>query len=188
MVSIGSVLGVSAIPIVVIALVAVRLFVRMRRNKKGSRYSLRSIFLLPVIYIALSAYFVLGLGAFDSAMVLASVIVGIAAGLFLGRRSEIFEKEGKIMYRRSAEVMAVWMVGFVIRVAIDFLSFSSLGSGSASISGVLSSASFAAYESSPLVFAADLLLGFSAGLLLGETIVLYREHASRYAKGRKESA
>ena len=94
-------------------------------------------------------------------------------GAILGRRSELFEKDGKVLYKRSVEVMAIWLVGFVIRIGADFLFNPILRLGSASVA-------VSAYQSSPILFGADLLLAFSAGLLLGEALVLYMNHRAKY--------
>ncbi len=158
--------------VALLAIIAVRLFVRLRKNASGARYSLRSILLLPVLYSAITFFLMIGMQFRGDAILIASLIIGIAAGLLFGRRSEIFERDGKVMYRRSAFVMAIWLIGFLIRIGLEFVS-GSFDFGS-------STPSFAA--GGAVIFGADVLLAFSAGLLLGEAIMLYRSHSMRYRK------
>ncbi len=147
-------------------------FVLARRvisQRKGANFSVRSIFFTPIIYIILSAYFLIGLSALDVGIVAVAIIAGIAAGLWFGERgAEIFEKDGKIMYKRSFEVMAVWIVGYIIRLAADFFA------------GGLTSAPFASPAvATPIILGADIILAFSAGLLLGEAAALLTKHRRR---------
>ena len=151
---------------------------RVMRQRKGMKYSVRSIFLTPIIYTALTVYLLIGVPFWQDLVILAVIIAGIVAGLALGRRSDLFEQDGKILYRRSNEVMMLWIIGYIIRIGID-LFFNPLYVQGPSVSP----ASIAAYESSTIVFGADILLAFSAGLLLGEAIVLYRNYNARYGTG-----
>ncbi len=152
------------------------------RTMKGTKYSVRSIFTRPVIYIILSAFLVLGLLLWQDALVVVVAAAGLLIGLVLGKRSNLFEKNGQVMYKRSNEVMILWLVAFVIRISIDLLYDPALSSitSNESLSSILAAAT--AYESTPLAFGADLLLAFSAGLLLGEAFVLYRNHKAKYPK------
>ncbi len=148
---------------------------RVMRQRKGTKYTVRSIFLTPIIYTALTVYLLIGVPFWQDLVILAVIIAGTVAGLALGQRSDLFEQDGKILYRRSNEVMVLWMVGYIIRIGID-LFFNPLYIQGPSAS----SASIATYESSMIVFGADILLAFSAGLLLGEAVVLYRNYNARY--------
>jgi uncharacterized membrane protein len=152
------------------------------RTIKGSKYSVRSIFIRPVIYIVLSAFLVLGLFLWQDALVIIVAVLGVLLGLVLGKRANIFEKNGQVMYKRSNEVTILWLVAFVIRITIDFLFNPALSSAASneSLSTILTA--MTTYESTPLAFGADLLLAFSAGLLLGEAFVLYRNHKAKYSK------
>ena len=169
------------IPVILVVLIAGRLILRITRNRKGTKYSVRSIFTLPIIYLIISLFFMIGLSLLEASGLLLAIAIGILAGLQLGKHSEIFEHEGKVMYKRSAEVMAIWIVGFLIRIGIDFYANPSLFTGNFSLT------SFSAYESSPLLFGADILLAFSAGLLLGEALILYKRHKAKYS-GSKQGA
>ena len=156
----------------ILVIIAVRLFTRLRKNASGARYSLRSILLLPILYSAITFFLMIGMPVSEDAILVISLIIGIAIGLLLGRRSEIFEKDGKMMYRRSAVIMAIWLVGFIARVGLEFVSGSfDFGPGMTPLS-----------PSGAFIFGADVLLAFSAGLLLGEAIMLYRSHSMRYRK------
>ncbi len=171
------------IPVIIVLFIVFRLFMRVWNNSKGVKYSIRSLFMLPVIYLILSAYFILGLGLIQSILVVAAILVGIFVGIKLGEKSEIFEKDGKILYKRSTEVLAIWMVGFVVRIGAEFLT-NPLFTGSAgnytNSSALLSSPAYKAYENGPVILGADILLAFSAGLLLGEAFVLYQNHTKNF--------
>ncbi len=78
--------------------------------------------------------------------------------------------------------MALWIIGFVARIAVDFI-YNPIFNGALSANAIATatgSAALVAYASNPVVIGADFILAFSAGLLLGEAIVLYRNHRSRY--------
>ena len=173
-----------AFSIEAVVVIAVILFVIVRRTftgMKGSSYSVRSLFMRPVIYLVLTAFLVIGLLLWQDLAIVIAVIAGALLGLLLGKKSNIFEKDGKIMYKRSNEVTALWIIGFVIRIGIDFVFnpvFSS--SSSVSLSSIISAGS--AFESSPILLGADLLLAFSAGLLVGEAFVIYNNYNRKYKK------
>ena len=171
----------------IIIIGALIIFVLGRRiigSRKGTKYSTGSIFLRPIIYIVLSTALILGLLLWQIGIVVIAVIIGVFAGIRLGERSDIFEKDGKILYKRSSEVMAIWLIAFVIRIAINFVANPYL-SGALTNSSSLNSASaldvvMSASQGNPLVFIADIILAFSAGLLFGEALVLYRNFNSKY--------
>lgn len=163
--------------LIVAALIAIVLFRRILRNKRGTKYSVRSIFITPIIYVALTLFFLLGLPVLWDAIVLAMIVVGVGAGLVLGKRSELFEKDGHVLYKRSMEVMIIWVIGFIVRIGVDFF-YNPAFAGNFSLSAL------AAYSTNPIVLGADIILAFSAGLLLGEAIVLYRNYNAKYS-GRK---
>ncbi len=150
------------------------------RGMKGTKYSVTSLFMRPVIYMILTVFLVLGLMPWQDAVLAAVALAGIALGLLFGKKANLFEKAGKVMYKRSNEVTILWLVAFVIRISIDFL-LNPAYSEATSISSILAAAS--AFESAPIVYGADLLLAFTAGLLLGEAFVLYRNYNSTYRKG-----
>jgi hypothetical protein len=174
--------------IVIAALVVFILGRRLIGSRKGTSYSVRSIFLRPIIYLVLSVILVLGLQLWQTAVLIVAIVLGGFAGLELGKRSDIFEKDGKILYRRSNEVLAIWIIAFVIRIAIDFITdpalFEALTSTNSSISISAIDVATAASQSNPLIFVADILLAFSAGLLFGEALVLYRNFNSKYKNAK----
>ena len=108
--------------VAILAVIAARLFAKLRKNARGAKYSLRSILFLPVLYSAITFFLMIGMPIRGDTLLAVSLIVGIVIGLVLGMRAEIFEKDGKVMYRRSAFVMAIWLIGFVIRVGLEFIS------------------------------------------------------------------
>ncbi len=134
---------------------------RIVRQRKGTKYTLRSILITPIIYLLLTVFLMVGVSAAQAAEILVLMLLGLVAGFFLGKRSDIFEKEGKVMYKRSTEVTMLWIIGYVARISIEFLS-----------------------ANPTIIFYADILLAASAGLLLGETIVLYKNYNNKYKKKR----
>ena len=166
-------LGLLIVPLIVVFFIA-RLFLR---GRKGAKFSLTGIFIRPVIYTIITLAFLFILSPEQDAMLIAAIAIGLLLGLLLGRRSDIFEKDGKVMYRRSNWVTILWLIGFAIRILIDFLYNPALTAPTLNIAQVLF------YEKTTyILFIADILLAFTAGLLLGEAIVLYQSHKKKYSK------
>ncbi len=170
--------------IIIFALLIYVIGRRIVRGTNGVQYSVRSIFLTPLIYLILSAILVVGLSAWQIGVLVVFVAAGMLLGKELGKRSDIFEKDGKILYKRSKEVLAIWIIAFVIRIAINFTNPSFLGLITNSSSSPPSSIDFAmaSGQATAPVFVADLLLACSAGLLFGEALVLYENFNTRYKK------
>lgn len=167
--------------ILVIALILYVIGRRIISGTRGVKYSVRSIFLRPIIYIVLSAILMLGLELWQIGVLVAAILAGIFLGKWLGKKSNIFEKDGAVMYKRSNVILGLWIAAFVIRLAIDFLTdpelFGATGSSAPTIATVL-----AAAQHNPIVFFADILLALTAGLLLGEALILYRDFNKRPKK------
>lgn len=173
--------------IIIIAIIAFVIGRRLIGNKKGSKYSLRSIFLRPLIYLVLTIVFIIGLQLWQIGVIVVSVVLGIFLGMKLGERSNIFETDGKIMYKRSNDVLAIWLIAFIIRISVDLFTnpFFASGATNSSISNSTSITSIlAAASQSPIIFGADILLAFSAGLLFGEALILQRNFNSKYPKAK----
>ncbi len=161
------------IPLIIIFFI-VRVFLRKR---KGSVYSVKGIFLRPILYILISIVFLFILGLEQDLLLIVAILLGTLIGIILGKRSDIFEKNGKIMYKRSDEITILWLAGFVVRILIDLYYNPALTSPTISISKIL------IYEQTvPILFISDILLALTAGLLLGEAIILYKKHAKTYSK------
>ena len=178
-------MAISESILIVIAIIVFFIARMAWRGIKGTRYSVTSLFMRPIIYLVLTAFLIIGLLIWQDALLAVVAAAGVLIGLELGKRANIFEKDGKVLYKRSNEVTILWLVAFVIRISIDFFLNPALNSPPAfnstanfSITSILVASS--AFESSPWVFGADLLLAFSAGLLLGEAIVLYRGFNKKY--------
>ena len=81
-----------------------------------------------------------------------AILLGTLIGIILGKRSDIFEKNGKIMYKRSDEITILWLAGFVVRILIDLYYNPALTSPTISISKIL------IYEQTvPILFISDIL-------------------------------
>jgi|GEM_PF-3826361 len=166
-----------------IIFIAAILIIRVRRQNKGSKASTARIFRYPAVYMVLS----LLLLAYTPSILLLlltviAIIIGYVIGNAMGSKSNVFSSGEKILYKRSNEIFAIWITAFVIRIILEFIvPTTSSGLPTASTSSIFSG-SYIWYS---LV---DLLLAFSAGLLLGEALHLYKKYKSvkDAAKQRKE--
>jgi hypothetical protein len=177
----------------IIIIAAIIIFVVGRRligSTKGTKYSTQSIFLRPVIYIVLSAVLAIGLELWQAGVLAIAIVLGVFIGMKLGARSDIFEKDGKILYKRSNEVMIIWIIAFVVRIALNFVANPALVTiitNSSSLNATTLNTEIAASQGNPIIFFADILLAVSAGLLFGEALILYRNFNSKY-KDKKQNS
>ena len=171
-----------------LALIIIIVFLVVRRTWQGisgSEYSVKNLFMRPVIYIVLTILLVFGLAVWQDALLVVMVVAGALLGLILGKKTNISERNGKVWFRRSTEVTMLWLVAYMIRIGIDFAfnpAFSAGvgGSSEGSISSIFLVAS--SFEANPIIFGADILLAFTAGLLIGEALVLYQGCNLEYKK------
>lgn len=158
--------------IYLIVFIALIMLLRLRRQKKGYKASTARIFRYPAIYIVLSL--ILVASAFNIVIfvvALLAILVGYAVGTIFGSKSSIFYSNGKIMYRRSNEIFAIWLAAFVARIVIEFMLPDDLG-----LQALTTTASSAFSGIGFWYSLVDILLAFSAGMLLGESIHLYRKY------------
>ena len=179
-----------SVALIIVAVIVLVIGRRVISGRRGAKYSVQSIFITPFIYIVLTAALIIGVQIWQIGVIAAVVIIGVFAGMKLGKRSNIFEKDEKVMYRRSNEVLAIWVVAFIARIIIEFFTdpyLTSVITGAQSLNSTGISAIFlsSASQSNPILFAADILLAFSAGLLFGEALILYNEYNARYKKGSR---
>lgn len=166
---------------VFIAILIVAVAIRTVRGMSGSDYSAKKLFTRPAAYIVLTVLLVFGLALWQDAVLFISVAAGILLGLALGRKGNVFEQDGRVMFKRSLEVTLIWLVAYVIRIGVDFAFNPALTQSSTpSPASIFIAAN--AFEGSILIFGADLLLSFTAGLLLGEALALRRSYRERIGR------
>ena len=156
--------------LLLLVIIVIMLFLRVRRQSRGMKANTVSIFRYPAIYILISILLVLS--SFNILLllyVIIAMILGYALGSILGKNSSVFASNGKILYKRSKEVSAIWAAAFVIRILIEFafpITYTGFGlTVQNAFSGV--------YLWYSII---DLLLGASAGMLLGEALHLYKKY------------
>ena len=101
--------------IILIVFIAVR---RLSRGIHGRVYSRARVLRVPVVYSLLSI-FLLSYIVSDliyTAIAVLMIIPGLIAGMKFGSLSTVYEQNGQIMYRRSAAILAIWMILFILRV------------------------------------------------------------------------
>ncbi|MDE1811027.1 MAG: DUF1453 family protein [Candidatus Micrarchaeota archaeon] len=79
-----------------------------------------TLYLLPIIYIALTLYFALGLQTWQMAVGLAIFIIGVLIGKRLNVKTTVKRNGEKIYYERHPAIFAIWVVAIVARVSVEF--------------------------------------------------------------------
>lgn len=161
--------------LLLLVFIVIIMFIRVRRQNRGTKATAISIFRYPAIYIFISI--ILVVSTFNIMLFLytaIAIIIGYAIGRILGKSSSVFASNGKLLYKRSREVFVIWAAAFVIRIFIEF-AFPINYTGSGLIISNPFSGIYLRYS------VVDLLLGFSAGMLLGEALHLYRKYNSAKA-------
>jgi hypothetical protein len=161
--------------IYLIFIILLFVFLRARKQIRGRKANIRSIFTRPLLYIVLT---LLLLAATPNADVLVSAllfsVLGYLLGTKLGVRSKVFEKDGIILSKGSNEVFFIWTGAFILRLIIEIAFPLSTVQMSASL--LYNHANLGtAYL---LYLVVDSLLAFSAGILLGEARHIYRMYKS----------
>lgn len=84
-----------------------------------TKVSKLSIYIRPLIYVALTAYFALSLQIWQMAVVILSFILGRIAGRML-TKDLIVKKQGKkIHYDRHPIIFWMWVIALVLRIVVD---------------------------------------------------------------------
>ncbi|MEM0154297.1 MAG: DUF1453 family protein [Methanothrix sp.] len=156
----------------IIIFLAVIILLRFRRQSRGSKATPSRIFRYPAIYIFLSIILV----AYTPSLILLifavlAIILGYVIGNMLGRKSSVFMSEGKMLYKRSNEVFTIWLIAFVVRALIEFVL------PIPSINTIPINRAINAFSGVYMWYSVvDILLAFSAGMLLGEALHLYKKY------------
>lgn len=139
--------------VIVLAVIAIYLLISIYRSLRGRKYKTSRILVRSYLYFILAFLLIissLSLIEVSISAVLASV--GIAIGIVSRERIHFFHRNGALYYRRSAIVLILWASSFVTRIGLEFFSKP----------GALD------------LLIVDGLLGFSAGLIVGEAHTLVR--------------
>ncbi len=142
------------------------IFLRIMRGIRGRRFSQGRVLMLPVIYILITLATVIPLElSHPIALIsLAGIPAGFVVGYLFGQKVQFFNKNGMLYFKRSPVIMIIWLVSFVIRIVLEFeftLNFQAL-------------------------FAVDVLLAVTSGLLIGESIHILRSHAEHKQKNEEK--
>lgn len=146
---------------IVLIVVAVVLTIRMYRSIKGTKFSKAKIYRMPLTYLALTIISLVTLSPslIDIITVAAAIIIGYFVGLRLGAGLQFYEKDGATHYKRAPLIIAVWLVSFVLRLAIGLF-----------------------YPTNILLgFATEILLAGTTGMILGEAVHIIRSY-KKYKK------
>jgi hypothetical protein len=148
----------TAIVLIIIVLILSR---RMYRGIKGTKFSMRGLVVLPLIYIVLTLLFFaeFPFTITDIAITIAAIAAGVLSGLRFGQAVTFFQKEDVTYYKRSPFIMGIWIVAYVARFGLELM-----------------------FPTSFIInFVVEILLGFSSGLLLGESIHINRKYTEHKA-------
>ncbi len=150
--------GVSqAVFLIVIVLIVSR---RLYQGVRGQKFTNR-VYILPVIYILLTIFtlFTYAATQFDILATLLSIPLGALVGLRLGSAAQIYEKDGVTHYKRSRFIIGIWLAAYMARYGLVI-----------------------AFPSVVVIIAiTGALLAFTSGMLLGETIHLFRKYNAHKA-------
>lgn len=161
-----------------VVFVALVLFLRLRRQHSGSTFTTGRIIRTPLIYILLTLLLLASTPTLDAILItITALLLGMLLGSKLGSRSSVFKEGEKIKYKRSNEIFAIWIIAFVIRLALDF-------------SHPLNTSLDFQVTSGNLYYiyvAADALLAFSAGMLAEEAMHLFKKYKGLDSSNPKAS-
>ncbi len=135
------------------------LFVAIRRlysGMNGRKFKESRIYTLPLIYIILLLFSLEGIYSNLDYIIIILLLIfpGIILGLRLANNVKFFNKDDNLYYKRSQIIMIFWIISFLGRMLL-----------------------FTLYPSNILAgFIIDLLLSFTLGLIIGESIILYSKY------------
>ena len=138
--------------LIFVVFIAAMLFLRMRRNSQGQRFSRSRVLRLPLIYLVITAISLFGIPEYAVLLTFALGVVGLLVGLSLGEGVSVFTKESVVYYKRSPIIFSVYIVLLLLRYVVYIL--------------------YPASITANAIIAAP--LGLSAGLILGEAFHINR--------------
>jgi len=143
------------------AIIAVVVALRIRSMRGERKFDLKSLWVVPVIYIALIAFMFTALPPtiFGWELILAGLIIGLLVGWYRGRMIHIHRDPATGELRQKASPLAMLLL-----VAIIVLKL-----GARQVFGETA----AANASSPAMLMTDAFIGFALGLLTATRIEMY---------------
>ena len=143
------------------AIIAVVVALRIRSMRGERKLDLKSLWVVPVIYIALIAFMFTALPPtiFGWELILAGLIIGLLVGWYRGRMIHIHRDPATGELRQKASPLAMLLL-----VAIIVLKL-----GARQVFGETA----AANASSPAMLMTDAFIGFALGLLTATRIEMY---------------
>lgn len=150
----------TAIFLIIIVLIVTR---RAGNAPTTRKFSLRQIFLRPVVYVAIASVASIGLPTYEMASIILLALAGAYAAISLSIGIEISYIGGKLHYKRSRSIVIFWGIAIVLRYLLAvYLPMYAIA-----------------------LISTNLLLGATTGLLVGEAIKIYILYKKLKAKDTK---
>ena len=129
-------------------------FARLIRNASGRRFSERRLFTLPIMLLVITLFGLIDIPIGYYLYFAALIVVGLLPGLRWGEGGSVYSVDGKLMYRRSSVVLALWAASLIARIAIE-IAFPGNLNALVIVEGILS---------------------FESGMIIGESNRLWRKY------------
>ncbi len=142
--------------VVFLAIIVLIMARRIKSGINGRRFNMSRIFTTPIIYAILLIFFLGAIGKNVSYIfiVVGLIFPGIIVGFIYGEHVKFFEKDSFTYYKRSQFIMIFWLISYVARIFI-----------------------FIFYPTNFIAnFIVDLLLAITLGMIIGESIKLYKKY------------
>ncbi len=148
--------------IIILIIIAVIITLRTYRGFKGTKFSKFAVYFRPIFYTVatLISLFLIFTSYIEILYLVIAIAFGCLIGLKMGGGVRFFEKDYVIYFKRSALIITLWLASFIARFAVDYF-----------------------YSSNFYVnLAAELLLGVTTGMLIGEAYHIndkYKKHINK---------
>ncbi len=132
--------------------------VRVFRGMKGTKFSMYRVIGIPILYmlITIGSIAYSTMTSTEYAIAIVAFAIGALLGTRFGKSTKFFDKDEQTYYKRSAVVITVWLVSFAFRDIIPMI-----------VTNV------------PwLTVAVNMVLALTTGMIIGESIHIYREYKS----------
>lgn len=163
----GSSSGGKGYLIFIIAVLAFGFVRRIYAAARGLAFRRSRVIRLPIMYILITLLLVVPLEITDrvALLTLLGAVPGLGVGYIFGKGVSFFQRNGMTYYKRSPVVMTIWLVSLVARVIIYFEFPQDLS----------------------LALLTDVLLSFTAGMLMGEAVHILRGHSEYTSPDKPDS-
>lgn len=148
-----------------ILVIVLILSARVYRGRNGTKFSMYRVIGMPILYLLLTVGTVFYSNMTYAEYTIAAVafVIGTLLGTMLGKETRFFDKDERLYYKRSTVVISVWLVSYVFRDILPIL-----------------------FTGIPLVIiAANIALALTTGMLIGESVHIYREYKRQEEKAIK---